>query len=137
MTTLGVAACSSDGKNDDGSALPNRTGQDAAADGAGDSATPLDCSKRSGKVSDDPVCDTCAKAKCCNEIHACDESADCLALEKCLDACANDDTVCVLTCQATHDKGAGILQDVGACAQNECAKECPIQTPDGGGDAPF
>lgn len=133
-TTLGSAACSSDGKGDDGSVLPSRTGQ---ADAGSDSAAPLDCSKRSGKVSDDPACDTCAKAKCCDEISKCDESADCAALEKCLDACADNDTVCVLSCQATHDKGASILQDVGACAQNECAKECPIQMPDGGGDAPF
>jgi hypothetical protein len=77
------------------------------------------------------------KASCCEQITACDKTDDCAALEKCLDDCAAGDQVCPLACQAIHEKGAGVLQDVGSCAQSKCKKECPIELPDAGGDAPF
>jgi hypothetical protein len=33
-----------------------------------------------------------------------------------------------------HPKGNNALIDVGSCVQSSCKKECPSQTPDGGGD---
>ncbi|HEY8079762.1 MAG TPA: hypothetical protein VIF62_36780 [Labilithrix sp.] len=48
--------------------------------------------------------------------------------------CANDDLTCQLTCADTP--GADTLGEVGDCATNNCANECP--PPDGGdglGDA--
>jgi hypothetical protein len=105
------------------------------ADSGGQPEAAANCTNTTIKASDDPVCDTCAKQKCCKEVLACDDSADCKAFGKCLDACADGDTVCVLTCASLHDKGSGIAQDLGACASSECSTEC--KPPDAGGGFDF
>jgi hypothetical protein len=104
---------------------PNDTG--TAADTA---SSTTNCDNTTVKASDDPVCDKCAKTKCCKEVMACDQSADCKAFGKCLDDCADGDTVCVLTCASLHGKGSDIAQELGACASSECKTEC--KPPDAG-----
>ncbi len=87
------------------------------------------------KVDDRPACDQCVRAKCCDEVLACDKTADCKAVGKCFDDCKGD-LFCQLTCQDTHATGFNVLQGVGNCATASCPNECPSQTPDGGVD-PF
>jgi hypothetical protein len=104
--------------------------------GSGDTATSTtNCDNTAVKASDDPVCDKCAKSKCCKEVMACDQSADCKAFGTCLDDCDDGDTVCVLTCASLHGKGSDIAQELGACAGNECKNEC--KPPDAGGTIDF
>jgi hypothetical protein len=105
-------------------------------DSGGDTASSTtDCTNTTVKASDDPVCDQCAKSKCCKEVMACDQSADCKAFGKCLDDCADGDTVCVLTCASLHGKGSDVAQELGACASSECKNEC--KPPDAGGGIDF
>ena len=83
------------------------------------------------RYSGHPACDACTKQKCCDEVQACNKSADCKALQQCLDPCAQDDDLCILTCISGHESGSNKLQEVGSCAQVECKNECP--PPDAGG----
>lgn len=83
-------------------------------------------------VDDRPACDQCARANCCESILACDKSPDCKAMMKCLEECAEGDLSCGLTCNLAHEQGAADLQQVGSCAGNRCAEECPSSTPDAG-----
>jgi hypothetical protein len=98
-------------------------------------AVPADCSKMA-TVDDRPACDTCTKQKCCTQLQACDASPACKAAQNCLAACASDDFICILSCSATGGNGAQLLQDVGTCASQQCASECP-STIDFDGGFPF
>jgi hypothetical protein len=122
--------CGDSNKSDNPAPLPSR-GDDAGGQTTtdGGSGNPS-CTNVTLQVSDTPACDTCAKDKCCTEVLACDKSADCKGLQDCLSKCASTDFQCLLTCQSAHDKGSGLLQDLGSCAQLSCAAECPDQTPD-------
>lgn len=86
-------------------------------------------------VSDTPSCDQCSRAKCCKQITNCDNSESCKAAQVCLKACANDDFACILGCQATAGVGGQLLEEVGACAANNCKSECPSPQVDAGFDA--
>jgi hypothetical protein len=119
------------GGKKDGSAVDGNPSTPDSGGGTDTGATTTDCTNTTVKASDDPVCDQCAKAKCCKEVMACDQSADCKAFGKCLDACADGDIVCVLTCASLHGKGSDIAQELGACASSECKTEC--KPPDAGG----
>lgn len=137
LTFVAAGGCSSDATKDGSVDLPERDPKKDA--GADSGTTPTDsgpaapdCTSMPLKVSDKPACDTCAKAKCCAEVQTCDKSNDCKALQACLEPCANDDLVCVLTCQAAHPKGQDALQEVGSCALANCKVECPSETPDSG-----
>jgi len=133
-----AAGCGSDSSGNGDIDLPDRDPKKDA--GSGETSTPTtdsgpvtpgtDCSKM-GKVSDRPACDTCVKAKCCEEVAACDKSNDCKALQACLAPCASDDLFCVFECQAAHSSGEEKLREVGSCAQLECKSECPSEV-DGG-----
>ena len=133
-TALG-SACSSSTPDTGGANLPGRNDADTNDGNVGpitdSSVAPPTCDKLTTKVSDRPACDTCAKAKCCSEITACNASNDCAALQQCLAPCAQTDTLCILTCQEAHPKGGDLLQEVGSCAQLKCKSECPSETPDG------
>lgn len=138
VTFATAGGCSSDDSKDGTIALPERdpktdAGKESGTAPPADSGAPApDCKSMTLKVSDKPACDTCAKDKCCAEVLACDKSNDCKALQACLEPCANDDLVCVLTCQAAHPKGQDALQEVGSCALANCKTECPSETPDSG-----
>lgn len=143
VTTFIVIGCGDD-KKDDGSGLPPRTptskdgGDTSSSSGSTqtDSGGTYDCSNHAS-VDDRPACDQCARAKCCEWITKCDQSAQCKAVQNCLKDCANDDFVCILGCQSQGGTGAEYLQELGACAQNECKTECPSSAPDGGFDGAF
>jgi hypothetical protein len=148
VATAVVIGCGDD-KGDDGSGLPPRTSgnKDAGSTSSTSSSTSsgstdtdsgsgYDCSNHAS-VDDRPACDQCARAKCCEWITKCDQSAQCKAVQNCLKDCANDDFVCILGCQSQGGTGAEYLQELGACAQNECKSECPSSAPDGGFDGGF
>lgn len=140
-----VIGCGSD-KDDGSSGLPPRTSStkdagdtsSSSSSSSGstqtDSSTGYDCSNHAS-VDDRPACDQCARAKCCEWITKCDQSAQCKAVQNCLKDCANDDFVCILGCQTQGGSGAEYLQELGACAQNECKSECPSSGVDAGFDA--
>jgi hypothetical protein len=128
MGSFAGSACTSTTPPDDRLDLPGRTpGTDASSD---DGAVAPKCTDLAAKVSDRPACDKCAKEKCCSQIQACNESEDCKGLQDCLAPCAQEDLVCILTCQDAHGTGATKLQEVGSCATNKCKAECPSETPD-------
>ena len=136
MAFTGVAAvimagvaCSSSTPNDGRVDLPTRP-DDGAVDSAQAADSAVSCKDLKLKVGDPAACDQCAKDKCCAEVMACNNSADCKALQECIAPCAQDDLVCILTCQDAHSKGADALQEVGACAQNNCKNECPSMQSD-------
>ncbi len=146
VATAVVIGCGDD-KGDDGSGLPPRTSgnKDAGSTSSSstssgstdtDSGSGYDCSNHAS-VDDRPACDQCARSKCCEWITKCDQSAQCKAVQNCLKDCANDDFVCILGCQSQGGTGAEYLQELGACAQNECKSECPSSAPDGGFDGAF
>ncbi len=126
------AACSSSSPNDGRIDLPTRPddamGDSAVAPDPMDSA--VSCKNLALKVGEPAACDQCAKEKCCAEVMACNSSADCKALQECIAPCAQDDLVCILTCQDAHSNGASKLQDVGSCAQSNCKNECPSMQSD-------
>ncbi len=124
---MGAAACSSSIPNDGGINLPPRPD---AAEAAAVADSAVSCKDLALKVGDPAACDQCAKDKCCAEVMACNNSADCKALQECIGPCAQDDLVCILTCQDAHPKGGDLLQEVGACAQNNCKNECPSMQSD-------
>lgn len=130
-----LVACGDDKKNDEEVPNPGRT--DSAVPEAEAAPPALDCSKRQGKVSDTPVCDTCAKAKCCSEITACDKDPSCSDIQKCLEACSPEDFTCGLVCQEIGGTGTTLLQAVGSCARRECKTECAAAEADAAFDSPF
>ena len=112
-----------------------RDGDGGAGSGeVGTSSSSADCTNHA-KVDDRPACDQCTRSKCCASILKCDETADCKALQQCLEPCSSDDIACVLLCQAQHPSGNDALSNVGACAGTECKAECPLAIPDAGFDA--
>ena len=121
---------------DSGTGLPSRNPkQDAEA--PPDAGTGYDCTNRA-PVDDDPQCDQCARAKCCEYVVKCDESPQCKAAQKCLAECPDGDTTCILGCDATSGAGGEYLRDLGACVTNECENECASAQPeDAGYDSPF
>ncbi|MBX3188342.1 MAG: hypothetical protein KF819_15090 [Labilithrix sp.] len=123
-------ACGDDDAKDGGIDLPPRDNPRDGGQEAADTATPTSCKDLTLKVGEPAACDQCAKDKCCDEVLACTKSADCEALQQCLEPCAQDDLLCILTCQTQHPKGADLLQEVGACAQSRCKTECPSNVPD-------
>lgn len=134
-----VVGCGDDSK-DGGASLPPRGGggkdggeQNASTSSGGSSGgTNYDCSNRA-PVSDKPACDQCSRAKCCEWITKCDGSPSCKAAQDCIAKCADDDFPCVLGCSATAGTGGTFLEELGACASNNCKNECQAATPDGGG----
>lgn len=115
------------------------SGGDLPADAGGTSATSdaaRTCDGLALETHPRPACDQCAKSKCCDKVLACADSDDCKALQECLAPCADDDIVCIQTCQILHDKGSDALLEVGSCVRARCASECPSSTPDAGPD-PF
>ncbi len=126
MVVIAFAACSNSTPNDGGINLPAR--QDDAAVDSSDSA--VSCKDLKLVVGDPAACDQCAKEKCCAEVMACNDSADCKALQECIAPCAQDDIVCIGTCQEAHSKGSDLLTEVGSCAQDSCKNECPSMQSD-------
>ena len=126
---LAAVACSNSTPNDGRIDLPTRP-DDAAPERVDSADSAISCKDLPLKVGDPAACDQCAKDKCCAEVMACNSSADCKALQECIAPCAQDDLVCILTCQDAHSKGAGLLQDVGSCAQSNCKNECPSMQSD-------
>ena len=134
MAAAAGAACSSSTSSDGESNLPARTeaGADTSTGTAADAAPAESCKDLTLVVGAPAVCDQCAKSKCCAEVLACTKSADCTALQECIAPCAQDDFVCIGTCSEAHSKGAGLLQEVGACAKTSCKTECAASEPDAG-----
>lgn len=75
-------------------------------------------------MDENPPCDACVRAKCCDEVLACDGSPSCKAVQTCLDACDENDTACALDCYVANETGAELLTAVGACASQQCAGDC-------------
>lgn len=111
-------------------------GSSSGTSGTDGSTPAADCSKM-GKVDDRPACDACTKQKCCAQLQACEASAACKQAQNCIAACASDDIFCVFECSATSGTGGQLLQDVGVCASQQCANECPSGFSDAGFDSPF
>jgi hypothetical protein len=128
MVVVVGAACGNSTPNDGRIDLPTRPDDAAAAVDSADSA--VSCKDLKLVVGDPAACDQCAKEKCCTEVMACNASADCKALQECIAPCAQDDIVCIGTCEEAHSKGDGLLQDVGSCAQASCKNECPSMQSD-------
>lgn len=137
--TFIAIGCSSESSDPNTGLPPRKTAKDGGEETTSssgntdtDAGSGYDCTNHES-VDDRPACDQCARANCCEWITKCDQSAQCKAVQNCLKDCANDDVVCILGCQAQGGSGAEYLQELGACAQNECESECPAQTPDAGG----
>lgn len=114
------------GSDVEGDTLPRRADADGgSAPSDGGSSTGPSCTGLALQVSDTPACDKCAKDKCCSEVIACNDSSDCKGLMSCIAKCGSSDLQCMLACQTAHDKGAGLLQDLGSCAGDKCQAECP------------
>ena len=133
-----AAACSSSTGSDGDSTLPTRTeaGTQAEASTSADGApvTPAESCKDLTLVVGAPaICDQCAKAKCCTEVLACTKSADCAALQMCIEPCAQDDFICIATCTEAHGRGTAILQEIGSCAKTSCKTECAGSEPSDAG----
>lgn len=71
---------------------------------------------------DDNTCDTCQKQKCCAELTACSDDADCNGLATCAAACADD--TCVQTCLDTYPDGFAILDEAATCQTENCGTPC-------------
>jgi hypothetical protein len=116
---------SSSGGSSGTSSSGGTSGSSSGGTDAGSEAGPTgDCSKM-GTVDNRPACDKCTKQKCCTQLQACEASASCKAAQSCIAACASEDFVCILTCSASGGNGGQLLQDVGTCASQQCATECP------------
>lgn len=115
----GEGGASSSGGSSGGSSSGSSGGSDAASD----SAVAGNCSNHA-PVSDKPACDTCSKAKCCNQIQACDKSPSCKIAQDCIAKCPANDIGCGFDCYVAAGDGAELLSDVGSCASSQCQNEC-------------
>ena len=97
-----------------------------------------DCTKLPA-ADKDPKCDTCAKSKCCNEYAACENSSACQQQKKCVEACADGDFACLLTCRGSSDKASELADEFAGCINEKCSSECAGSQPqiDGGNDDGF
>ena len=150
VAATAATGCSSLPEEDEGELLPPRSYDltDDAPDTSASSTTEGDTSTGGGEegdssgpkggggeggtcgsianVSAKPACDTCMRSKCCKYLTACDESPSCKLLGRCLEACSNDDTECILTCAYRHSAARTDYENIAACAQLECESECPV-----------
>lgn len=139
---LVVIGCGDDSKDGGANLPPRNSGKDSgetntSSSSSGDPANPTyDCSNHP-PVDDDPQCDSCARAKCCEWITKCDGSPSCKAAQDCIGACNPDDFTCVLSCSATAGTGGVFLEEFGACVTNNCKSECNASQPDAGFDSGF
>jgi hypothetical protein len=51
------------------------------------------------------TCEACLEDKCCDEASACLGEPECVAIEKCWNACGPDDSVCRIDCANDHPDG--------------------------------
>jgi len=133
-----IVGCSSDDKGG-GEGLPPRntkgdggeTNSSSSSGSTGDSGNGYDCTNHAS-VDPRPACDQCTRAKCCKQLTDCDNNQACQATFKCVAACADGDTVCVLGCGMSD-----LAYEFGACISNNCSAECPSSSSDAGFDSPF
>lgn len=137
LIVFGCSAPSPDGEFDERDRRASSSGDPPArSDGGKSTETPGDCSDHE-KVSDTPACDTCTRENCCKYVLECDESPDCVGMQKCLEECESGDLFCAQACHLVHEEGSRILMNMGQCAQQQCASECPSSLPEGGLPDPF
>jgi hypothetical protein len=75
------------------------------------------------------VCDQCLSAACCSQVLACENNADCVAIDTCTAQCQQLGNTpqadqCYQVCDSQHPVGWQILQTVFQCAQTSCAAQC-------------
>lgn len=141
LTVVIVFGCSSpspdgdDFDDRDRRASSSSSGSSGREGGASSGSTIDDCSEHA-KVDENPECDTCTRDNCCKFVLECDESPDCIEMQKCLDPCESTDFFCAQACQLQHEEGSRILLNMGLCAQQNCGGACQSSAPDSGVD-PF
>ncbi len=105
-----LGGTSSGGVTSTGGTSNGGEGGSAGAPGGGGTGTSAD------------PCDSCILAKCAAPIAACDANADCAALTKCVDACADDP--CMDNCYNSHPAALALDDAIGDCIFTTCATEC-------------
>ena len=93
-----------------------------AAGGPGPGPAPDPGGASCGLTSGDAACDTCLNASCCTQTTTCVDDADCVALVRCYDACADD--ACAAACDSGHPGGLSKLDAVSTCAETTCKSQC-------------
>jgi hypothetical protein len=120
--------------DDDDDKAPTKS----SSSSSGGSTVQADCTKLP-PADKDPKCDTCARSKCCSEYAACENSSACQQQKKCVEACADGDFACLLTCRGSSDPAAALADEFAGCINEKCSSECAGAQPhvDGGSDDPF
>lgn len=106
------------------------SGSDTAADAAVACGATTSCVGRTdtGIV----ACNTCMEAHCCDQIVACLNDCDCVALDGCFQTCDPNDggadggaaNACVDGCFAAHAEGKPKSDAIDSCAATACKTEC-------------
>jgi hypothetical protein len=71
----------------------------------------------------DAFCNICVTRECCARNATCSNSADCLALVQCIDACPATDTMCVPGCRSQSNAIADYDNFI-TCVDTGCGAEC-------------
>lgn len=74
--------------------------------------------------SNDPECDACSKASCCQEMAACDDNISCLNYWDCVVFCPPGDLFCQDDCALDYPDGVFDFEDLQACLNDSCQSEC-------------
>jgi hypothetical protein len=71
-------------------------------------------------TTDGRTCEACLEADCCDEASACLGEPECVAIERCWNACANDDSACRYRCASSHPEGMTQWTSVRDCSAANC-----------------
>lgn len=87
---------------------------------------PLDLGSEacSAPLSFSPSCGECLADACCDQVLACEDSADCLCLSDCV-ASGNSPGVCKNEC-GVKLQDVPSYQALAACSEQACAGSCPL-----------
>jgi hypothetical protein len=88
--------------------------------GPGGPGGPATC----GLTSGDATCDACLDGSCCAPTTTCIGDAECVALVRCYDGCA--DAACASACDAAHPTATPEIDAVVTCVQTSCSAACGL-----------
>ncbi|HEY8078523.1 MAG TPA: hypothetical protein VIF62_30545 [Labilithrix sp.] len=77
-----------------------------------------------GLTSGDATCDTCLNGSCCAPTTTCLGDAECIALIRCYDGCADD--ACASACDAAHPAATAEANAIFTCVQSSCSAACGL-----------
>ncbi len=77
-----------------------------------------------GLTSGNATCDACLDGSCCAPTTTCLADAECVALVRCYDGCA--DAACASACDAAHPAGTADANAVFTCVQTSCSAACGL-----------